>query len=261
MSVFKGSTGVSKIYRGSSEIVAVYRGSAKVYPTGPTNFAPNPDFTTFNNYQELTIGNGRYLNYGSAELPISSMGNRDGCQIDYGQMISTELTGVQVLRIVIKNFNTQTLRIDDLDVVSSIASNSTNSWDYVINTNNEIEYGTSTNSFNISSSYVPLTLYLDVCWGSNTSGAFPNAAYSVNNVGEIIDTIGSWTSGRTFFNNPSLCTIGYKAKNYSASSQWKDNSSQLDLYESGWYRAESLDAYNENPLNVTLVKRIAVSAS
>lgn len=257
MGIILGYNNVNKIYYGSSEVSKVYLGTSKIYPVEPDSFIPNPDFTTFNNYQGLTSGNGRYLAYGNNALPLDSTGHRDGCKIDYGQMISTELTGVQVLRIVIKNFTTQMFRMYDLDVVSSIASNSTNSWDYVINTNNEIEYGTGTSSFDAISTTFGATLYLDVCWGSNTSGTFPNKAMSITSEG--LQLIGSGTSGRTFFNNPSLCGIGYKVKNYSASTQWKNGA--LDLYESGWYRAESLDAYNENPLNVTLVKRIAVSAS
>lgn len=258
MSVFRGSTGVSKIYRGSSEIAAVYRGTTKVYPAEPTSFVPNPDFTTFTDYLNLTSGNGRYLAYGSTALPVGDDGYRNGCKIDYGQMISTELTGVQILRIVIKNFSTSESRYDDLDVVSSIASNSTWSWNYVINPQNEIEYDIYADSFYAFSSITPVTLYLDVCWGSNTSGAFPNVAMAITP--ERPYPIGSGTSGRTFFNNPSICGIGYKVRSYNEATQWQGNTASLDLYESGWYTSPSLDAYGKNPLNVTLVKRIMIGA-
>lgn len=258
MSVFRGSTGVSKIYRGSSEIAAVYRGTTKVYPAEPTSFVPNPDFTTFTDYLNLTSGNGRYLAYDSTALPVGDDGYRNGCKIDYGQMISTDLSGVQILRMVVKNFNTMMFRTNDLDVVSSLSSSSTNSWDYVINNENEIEYGTSSDSFEQFNSTSPVTLYLDVCWGSNASGAFPNTAMAITPDGPY--HIGSGTSGRTFFNNPSICAIGYKVRSYSETTQWQGNAASLDLYESGWYTSPSLDAYGENPQNVTLVKRIMVGA-
>lgn len=258
MGLILNNNNINKLYYGGSEVSKVYLGTTQVYPVEPDSFIPNPDFTTFNNYQNLTSGNGRYLAYGDNALPIGADGYQDGCKLDYGQMIDSSLTGLQILRIVIKNIDPTTSLSNEQYIVSTMSSNSTRPWNYIF-TGQTIDYGTSIDDWSIGTGVS--NMYLDVAWDSAGGGPFPNAVYSTDTSGNIISVIGSDNSGLSFFDYPSRCGIGYRVRSYSASTQWNGSAGILDLYESGWYRAESVDAYNENPNNVTLVKRIMVAAT
>ena len=178
--------------------------------------------------------------------------------IKYGQMSSTALSGVQILRIAFKDFILGLTTPAKIIVVESTRTSSTTPWTLDIS-GTLLEYGTDSSFFDISPEIMPIPyLYFDICYNS-AGGAGPSNIYKQDF--SVIDTD---TQGRTFFTSPNTyATVGYKMRDYDSAGVWQDSyigTTRIDLYKSGWYQSPSLDAYNADPSSAVLVQRIMVGA-
>lgn len=253
---------INKLYYGSSEVSKVYFGTIQVYPNKDT-YIPNPNITTFTNYQDKTSNNGRYLNmvklesgdytnadYPSITCPESVVSGANRLVRIYGRLTCPSDTDWVSYYGNTTNFTLTT------SSTSTSSGNPILNLSYAYNDNKRLRKSNETTYLELSSNK---NFVVDIPAGSASSDTFLNHMYlyyqSENGEPDVNSKVES--SGLINFANreDGLLQIGYGDNGIN-----KDYV-EIDLVKSGIYNFTSKDDYLLNPLNVSLENSIMVANS
>lgn len=262
MGLILGNNNVNKIYYGSSEVSKIYLGAIQVYPS-ETSYIPNPNITTFTDYQNKTSDNGRYLNMVKLE-------SGDYVDSDYPVVKCPESVVAGVNRLVriygkftcpsdtdwVSYYGNTTNFTLTRSTTSPSSGNPILNLSYAYDDNKRLRKG-------IEKSYLELlnnkNFVVDIPAGSSSSGTFLRHMFlyyqSENGEPDVNSKVVS--NGLVDFANgqDGLLQIGYGDNGIN-----KDYV-EIDLVKSGIYTYTSTDDYSTNPLNVELENSIMVASS
>lgn len=259
MGLILSNNNINKLYYGSSEVSKIYLGAIQVYPS-ETSYIPNPNITTFIDYQNKTSDNGRYLN-------IVKQEGVDYTNADYPSIICKESITSGANRIV-RIYGKLTCP-SDTDWVSyygnttnyTLTSSSgglaayrpTVNLSYAYNDNKRLRQGTQT-------SYLPLledkSFIIDIPASSTStsSASHPIRFYHQLENGEPNISTLVVSNGDINFANGSDSTLQIGYGNLGINKDYVE----IDLAKSGVYTYTTWDEYVADPTTVSLEDSIMI---
>lgn len=254
MGIILGNNNVNKIYYGSSEVSKVYLGTSQIYPLEPDSFIPNPNITTFTNYQNYTTQNGKFLNGTSYNLGNSPQVTKLNLE-----------SNTRIFRVKGKILRYDIPRYSPIATLAHTTTTAVRSMSMSFYNTGEIrsDYATSP-TLEFTEEEIPLSFYIDYVCNPTANNRIRICLYKGTDSNIDKTTIqASTTSYNTsvVWDSKYPIVVGESSVgSISSRGDIETNADyyQIDLTQSGYYTIPNWNSYNSDPNIAVLEEPIMI---